>query len=427
MAVKVRCPTCEKVLNAPDAARGKAVKCPDCDTKVKVPAGDGGGSASPARSVKKPASKAVDSDENSFLDDLDLDKVADSSHAMCPKCGASLPEDATECPKCGVDPETGQLSARAKKRKGMKGPDPALFYKLAWTDSWAFMLLNWPVAVRTGVYFTLLQLTIGLCSFMIGWCSTIPPKVFFLSVGLGLEVSLLGWPWAMAVETIRTTVARKNDIRRIHFEMFTNIALGLKLLIWSVVFWLYFPPALLAYPVAMIHMAMPVTKLAWFNLSMLKVMLKNFSAVAMYWLIVFCWVLGYFVFSGLGYFAIALIFGAERLRPEFMEKPTLDVKLWVMLAMMILLGACQNLLLGFFFTFWSRVLGLMAYYFKDTLDLVVIVAEKEYKRKEFKVDVWGNPIKSTEQKILEIALIPIILGILGGLGYWIYVLFFKQG
>ncbi len=45
MAVKVRCPTCERVLNAPDAARGKAVKCPDCETKVKVPSGDSAAAA----------------------------------------------------------------------------------------------------------------------------------------------------------------------------------------------------------------------------------------------------------------------------------------------------------------------------------------------------------------------------------------------
>src|SRR5262249_33024529 len=132
MPVKVRCPTCEKVLNAPETARGKAVKCPGCETKVKVPAGDGGsdggGAATTRRqATKAPARKSADSDSSDFLAKLDLDKVADSEHAMCPKCGASIPEDANECPKCGVDPETGQLSKRAKKRMSRKGPDPALF------------------------------------------------------------------------------------------------------------------------------------------------------------------------------------------------------------------------------------------------------------------------------------------------------------
>ncbi len=137
MAVKVRCPTCDKVLNAPDAARGKAIKCPGCETKVKVPAGDSPVGNSPASqgkstprksSGKVPAKKVEDPDSGEFLARLDLDDVADSSQAMCPKCGAALPEDATECPECGVDPSTGQLTASAKRRRNMKGPDPAQFY-----------------------------------------------------------------------------------------------------------------------------------------------------------------------------------------------------------------------------------------------------------------------------------------------------------
>src|SRR5579872_3595136 len=108
MAVKVRCPTCEKVLSAPDTARGKAVKCPGCETKVKVPAGDstaGDATRSAARkpSAKAPAKEVAEPDSGEFLARLDLDEIADSSHGMCPKCGAVIPEDATECPKCGVD------------------------------------------------------------------------------------------------------------------------------------------------------------------------------------------------------------------------------------------------------------------------------------------------------------------------------------
>src|SRR5579872_1747240 len=145
MAVKVRCPTCEKVLSAPDAARGKAVKCPACETKVKIPTGDssagrsdGGRTTARRSSTKAPAKKAVGSESTEFLAGLDLSKVAESSEAMCPKCGAEMPEDATECPKCGVDPTTGQLSSSARKRLSRKGPDPALYYKTVWSDAWAF-------------------------------------------------------------------------------------------------------------------------------------------------------------------------------------------------------------------------------------------------------------------------------------------------
>ena len=155
MAVKVRCPTCEKVLNAPDTARGKAVKCPACDTRVKVPAEEssGAGSSTTTRrsGAKVPAKKRAVPDDDEFLGGLDLDQVVDSSSHMCPKCGASIPEDATECPKCGVDPTTGQLSSSAKKRLSRKGPDPALFYSAAWKDSWAFTMENKVVALRTAM------------------------------------------------------------------------------------------------------------------------------------------------------------------------------------------------------------------------------------------------------------------------------------
>ncbi|MGE5193471.1 MAG: zinc ribbon domain-containing protein, partial [Deltaproteobacteria bacterium] len=109
MAVKVRCPTCEKVLSAPDTARGKAVKCPGCETKVKVPAEEssGRGSSTTRRSgAKAPARKRGEEDSIEFLAGLDLDKAVDTSAQMCPKCGANIPEEATECPKCGVDPTT---------------------------------------------------------------------------------------------------------------------------------------------------------------------------------------------------------------------------------------------------------------------------------------------------------------------------------
>ena len=40
MPVKLKCTNCEKVLSVPDAARGKAVKCPECQTRLAVPEDD---------------------------------------------------------------------------------------------------------------------------------------------------------------------------------------------------------------------------------------------------------------------------------------------------------------------------------------------------------------------------------------------------
>ena len=108
MPVKVRCPTCEKVLNAPETARGKAIKCPGCETKVKVPAGDAAGGdrgAIPAgkRSTKKPAKKAADSDDDDFFWPISISirssiavrRCAPNARARFPKTLRSAPSAAS--------------------------------------------------------------------------------------------------------------------------------------------------------------------------------------------------------------------------------------------------------------------------------------------------------------------------------------------
>ena len=52
-ALAVRCPECEKGLKLPAAAAGKAVKCPGCGAKVKVPGAAGG--SKPKMPAKKGA------------------------------------------------------------------------------------------------------------------------------------------------------------------------------------------------------------------------------------------------------------------------------------------------------------------------------------------------------------------------------------
>jgi hypothetical protein len=42
MAIRVECPKCEAVLNAPKAAAGKTVACPKCNSAIKLPAADPG-------------------------------------------------------------------------------------------------------------------------------------------------------------------------------------------------------------------------------------------------------------------------------------------------------------------------------------------------------------------------------------------------
>ena len=127
MPVKVRCSSCDKVVTVPDAARGKAVKCPQCETRIAVPAGDSGAQKavrdSGAQKVvkKKPAaaksSKPIDSEDG--LASLDLRRAEDTNARICSKCGfdlQELDEEETECPQCGFDIEEGGLGVKARKR-----------------------------------------------------------------------------------------------------------------------------------------------------------------------------------------------------------------------------------------------------------------------------------------------------------------------
>jgi ribosomal protein L40E len=422
MAVKVRCPTCEKVLNAPDAARGKAVKCPECDTKVKVPAADasGGGAGSTRRSGSKaPAKKRADVGDDEFLAGLDLDKVVDSSSQMCPKCGANIPEEATECPKCGVDPETGQLSASAKKRSGRKGPDPAIFYSLAWRDSWAFMLENKRVAIRTATYIILFAALQGGCWFMAWWSTNLPPKFFWLTMVGVTGLVIPGWIWCLTVETVRTTVARKTSIRQVHFDIFQNMALGIKQIIWGIVFgWM--PGAVFMEPLAMIHMSMPVTTRAWLNFQMLSTFFRNFMPTMYVWVIRFVtYLLPNVMLFLTGFFlsatAIAYV-NALQNKGTMPEKTTLAI----LFTVAGVVGVLAIFMYSFMLIFNMRVVGLLAYYFKDTLDLVVIIADKTYVRKEVKLDAWGNPVVTPAQTVMKVLIVVGAIVVVAGVGYFVY-------
>jgi len=58
MPVVIACPSCKQKLKAPDAAIGKAVKCPGCGGAIKVPAQAGAGEPTPAPRQPAAAAKA---------------------------------------------------------------------------------------------------------------------------------------------------------------------------------------------------------------------------------------------------------------------------------------------------------------------------------------------------------------------------------
>ena len=77
MPIKVRCEGCQTVLNVPDQAAGKAVKCNQCGGRVLVPGGESE-AAAPAQPRPKARSKAASENPDDVLFGVDLNRAEDT-------------------------------------------------------------------------------------------------------------------------------------------------------------------------------------------------------------------------------------------------------------------------------------------------------------------------------------------------------------
>ncbi len=405
MPVKVRCPGCQKVLNAPDQARGKAIRCPNCEERIRVPAGEGAAApssksassaarkkpAKPAQS-RKPARAAATADEDNFLSDLDLRRVEDQQVRICPKCAAEVDEEDVICHACGVDLATGELSEQERKKRSRRGPDPAEFYSNAWSESWEFLMNHKNWAVRTGLYWTLFFMLYLNATFMVAWVDRMPPKVFWMFLASLFSMGIAGWYWFLSIEIITLTLARKKRIKRLDFDFFSCIALGFKAFAWPYIMLIpvsWFPPLWIlpavAFPVAMIHFSMPYTYKAWLPWDLLKIFAKN-AAPTLYWQMMALAV-------NLVLFGVSIVF-AVFFVPIFAWVSALSVRFgmwflelvgenpsedsWMVIGLAYLTANIMGtvflmpFLIGYGFSsvFLMRANGLLAYYRRETLDLV---------------------------------------------------------
>lgn len=249
MPIQVRCRGCEKVLNAPDAARGKVIKCPKCGTKLQLPGGDltEAGEAPPKPATKKPAQRQRKPEQSSAGEPgaedmfarmrLDDAMMEHSEEQICRYCAGDIDEDDVICPNCGMNLETGRMDAKEQKKRTRKGPDPSLFYSKAWGEGWTFMLEQKGLALRTGLIWMNFALYMCLSIYMFEvWCKTAPTKTFW---GAMIALNLLGipgWYWYLSLRIIGTEwFKEKLQTDRIHFDFFANVAVGLRAIIWPFV------------------------------------------------------------------------------------------------------------------------------------------------------------------------------------------------
>ncbi len=432
MPVKVRCRGCEKILNAPDKARGKVVKCPHCQTKLKVPEGKAAeGKTAPAKraaaksakregakSLRKKAKKTSELlGDTDFFANLNVDQAEDTEHQICPYCATDLEEENDICPGCGMNVAIGQMDKREAKKRSRKGPDPALFYKGAWSDSTAFVKKHKSLALRTGSYLTIFIVLCWSCFFMNDYSTKGPPKFFWACCTFVSAMGLPGWYFFLSMKIVEFSMSKEKKLDRIHFDFFQCVTLGMRTIFWPLVMLIPFLPLiglvawlglrkgdfratfiivgilgifpLVVLPLAITHMTAKYTYKAWILWEMVKVFGKNI-APALYW--VFLALVTLILPFGAVFWAIQIYGGglnpyynehfvsiAESiLTPIFAAADLGDPEGWMYKTVMVPLQFVMAfvfavplfLLTGFPMVFLMRANGLLAYYRQQHLDLV---------------------------------------------------------
>ncbi len=318
MPVKVSCQSCGKGIVAPDRARGKAVRCPQCQSVVRVP----------GAAREKVTAPPMRDDEN-FLAGLDLRAAEHRSERVCPKCAAPVTPEDIDCPKCGVNLETGVLSLRERKIRTRRGPDPNLYYSKAWIEPWKFVMGNWALVFRTALYWTVCIYNVVIGSLLVYYALTrwFRPFLAFVAADSAFVsfFAIPGWYWYLFTRVIKDTELKKTKFNDVKFENTLGMALGIKSIIWtsflmapllvflicyiviiptvsgyflpndvvtfftstfgiimSVVIWVL---PLLMFPVAIVHMSQRYTYKAWLLFDMVRMTAKNILPVLYWWVV----------------------------------------------------------------------------------------------------------------------------------------------
>ncbi|MFO1046091.1 MAG: hypothetical protein U0941_30300 [Planctomycetaceae bacterium] len=478
MPVKVRCSSCDKVLTVPDAARGKAVKCPQCNERITVPTGDSQITKAAEKSKKKPTAKEnkpVDSED--ALASLDLRRAEDANARICSKCGfdmGEMDEEETECPKCGFDIESGGLGVKARKKQ-MKGPDPADFFPGLAKGAWSFVFKNQMLAWRTAIYSLVPLLISMVCAFLYLYISAWPPRVFFALCFFVAFLVIPGWLWYLDTEIIKLTLERKDKFKKLNFDFFLASSKGVILVAWLVVGagpillplgglgyylvnyngqpeWMMgvcigigLIPVIWMLPVVMAHMTMPISMPGWMFWKVIQFWGRSIGGASMWFL--------WFVITSLplagGAAAIGAVWGNDIVNLVQTMESNADISRRILAAenapkgknaqpvdltaigkpvdidLKPLIGPCIILSvmcfpLGFIGMFNMRTNGQFVYYFKERLELIDKAKEYKYVAKKRKSEDDDDEPVTLQKDLTDGLVIAIVFALVGGVGGMLY-------
>jgi len=310
---KIRCRGCEAVLNVPEEARGKTISCKKCGEKIKVPIGEGAG-AKPAK--KKPAAKSGPADD--LFANLDLDEFESDEETpeICPYCAAPMDEEDPVCRKCGMNVETGQMDAREKRKRAIKGVDPAKFYGAVWGEAWEFVKTEWMLGLKSGISWAIYTTLFFMCSYLgFIWIEAGPPKAFWIGMSVVSFMGIPGWYFWLGIKIIESSIM-KSEFRsdRLNSDFFQASAAGFRAVFWPFIVmgpltplaviayfalgWdyqdpniqlgavlLWVPIPLLILPIALVHMSSRYSYKAWILWELIKVAVKNMGALLYFFVV----------------------------------------------------------------------------------------------------------------------------------------------
>ncbi len=305
MPIKVRCQECDTTFSVKDEAAGKRVRCKGCGAPVRVS----------APQKKKRRNRSSDSSgSEDFLASFDINKIEDHESKICPRCGSDVNEEDIECNNCGVDLSTGRMREATRKKRSRKGPAIEEFYGKSWGDAYKFLGNHKGLALKTFFYsFISTNLFFGAI-FMMLWCHRTPPRGFWAFIAFVSIMAVPGWIWFIQTEVVRFALQKKDKLKRINFDFFLCSALGIKFILWLILFSLPaqailgstgiyfilndsilvgailiavgFIPTLLMFPLAMPHMTMSDSTPGWMINKLGKIFL-NLAKPAFFWCTIF--------------------------------------------------------------------------------------------------------------------------------------------
>jgi uncharacterized RDD family membrane protein YckC len=295
MPIRVRCESCQIVLNVPDQAAGKAVKCKQCGERIRVPVPDENAPARPRK--RQPA--AVPESHDNLIAGLDLRHSEDTKRKICPGCARPVRDEDIECPKCGVTIATGTLSDKQRRKIERKGPPPEEFYGDVWGNSWKFLKKHWNYAIQTALIWSVCLTMSATATYSLNyyvvnriaalremveatgpaitahptdrtkmilevpkegssnvefdgtfyttkgsktvlWIPEIqarkePPAMFWMGMSLIFQLGFGGWSWTLATVIAGVTMSGEKKIKRFQFDFFANLTMGFRFYVWPVV------------------------------------------------------------------------------------------------------------------------------------------------------------------------------------------------